>query len=263
MDVRLPDMSGVDAARTLGRGERTARIPVVALSALPLENDADWRRRGVRRAMSRSRSASASSPSRYATTACRRKADAEPSVERCASTPAHAGGHGWQGRRVVLSSAGLGAGLTRRVCEHRRNAGGRHASHPDWRTTQCHCFLTQAHSADRSRGCRCCSSALCFLATALAACMGSNGDDSAAQTVRRVGLMHVGTDHVPPSLRGLKARLKELGWTEGKNIQLILRNLEPEQAEQQARSSSVSAWTSSSRSRTRRSGSESGNRGRR
>ena len=43
MDVRLPDMGGVDAARTLGRDERTARIPVVALSALPLENDDDWR----------------------------------------------------------------------------------------------------------------------------------------------------------------------------------------------------------------------------
>lgn len=42
MDVRLPDMSGVDAARTLGRGERTARIPVVALSALLLGNDTDW-----------------------------------------------------------------------------------------------------------------------------------------------------------------------------------------------------------------------------
>ena len=46
MDVRLPDMSGVDAARTLGRGERTERIPVVALSALALESDADWRLAG-------------------------------------------------------------------------------------------------------------------------------------------------------------------------------------------------------------------------
>ena len=114
MDVRLPDMGGVDAARTLGRGERTARIPVVALSALPLENDADWRRSRGSPAMSRSRSASASFRAGTPLLACRRKADAEPSVERCASTPAHAGGHGWQGRRVVLSSAGLGAGLTRR-----------------------------------------------------------------------------------------------------------------------------------------------------
>ncbi|MDQ3066804.1 MAG: response regulator [Actinomycetota bacterium] len=40
MDLRLPDMDGADAARALGGGARTARIPVVALSALPL--DGDW-----------------------------------------------------------------------------------------------------------------------------------------------------------------------------------------------------------------------------
>jgi two-component system cell cycle response regulator DivK len=42
MDIRLPDMSGTDAARALGGTARTARIPVVALSALPLEGDRDW-----------------------------------------------------------------------------------------------------------------------------------------------------------------------------------------------------------------------------
>ena len=42
MDIRLPDMDGTDAARTLGSAARTARIPVVALSALPLEGDGDW-----------------------------------------------------------------------------------------------------------------------------------------------------------------------------------------------------------------------------
>jgi two-component system, cell cycle response regulator DivK len=42
MDVRLPDMDGTDAARALAGGVRTARIPVVALSALPLEADGDW-----------------------------------------------------------------------------------------------------------------------------------------------------------------------------------------------------------------------------
>ena len=42
MDIRLPDMNGSDAARTLGTTARTARIPVVALSALRLERDADW-----------------------------------------------------------------------------------------------------------------------------------------------------------------------------------------------------------------------------
>ena len=47
--------------------------------------------------------------------------------------------------------------------------------------------------------------------------------------------MHVGTDHIPPALDPLKARLAELGWTEGKNIELIFRNLEPKQAPEQAK----------------------------
>jgi two-component system cell cycle response regulator DivK len=42
MDLRLPDMDGTDAVRRLGEGARTARIPVVALSALPFEGDDDW-----------------------------------------------------------------------------------------------------------------------------------------------------------------------------------------------------------------------------
>jgi two-component system cell cycle response regulator DivK len=42
MDLRLPDMDGTDAARRLAEGARTARIPVVALSAQPLESGADW-----------------------------------------------------------------------------------------------------------------------------------------------------------------------------------------------------------------------------
>jgi two-component system, cell cycle response regulator DivK len=41
MDLRLPDMDGTDAARALGDDPRTAAIPVVALSALPLEAD-EW-----------------------------------------------------------------------------------------------------------------------------------------------------------------------------------------------------------------------------
>ncbi len=73
------------------------------------------------------------------------------------------------------------------------------------------------------------------LAVQLTAGEGSSGDSSAAQAVRRVGLMHVGTDHVPSSLDTLKARLEELGWTEGRNIELIWRNLEPDAAEEQAR----------------------------
>lgn len=68
----------------------------------------------------------------------------------------------------------------------------------------------------------------------LTACSGK-GDKSAAKSIPRVGLMHVGTDHVPPSLNSLKARLKELGWINGRNIRLIWRNLEPDEAEGQAK----------------------------
>jgi putative ABC transport system substrate-binding protein len=68
----------------------------------------------------------------------------------------------------------------------------------------------------------------------LTACQGSDDESSGAQDVRRVGLMHVGTDHVPPSWPSLKARLEELGWTDGRNIELLWRNLEPDAAEAQA-----------------------------
>jgi two-component system, cell cycle response regulator DivK len=42
MDLRLPDMDGADATRSLGGADRTARIPVVAMSALSLEFSDDW-----------------------------------------------------------------------------------------------------------------------------------------------------------------------------------------------------------------------------
>jgi two-component system, cell cycle response regulator DivK len=42
MDLQLPDMDGTHATRMLRDGVRTARIPVVALSAMPLESGADW-----------------------------------------------------------------------------------------------------------------------------------------------------------------------------------------------------------------------------
>jgi two-component system, cell cycle response regulator DivK len=42
MDIRLPDMDGREAARTLREDPRTARIPVVAMSALPLEGSGEW-----------------------------------------------------------------------------------------------------------------------------------------------------------------------------------------------------------------------------
>lgn len=74
-----------------------------------------------------------------------------------------------------------------------------------------------------------------ILAASLTAWAAWGSDGSATQDVRRVGLMHVGTDHIPPALEPLEVRLKELGWTEGKNIELIFRNLEPEEVEAQAR----------------------------
>lgn len=79
--------------------------------------------------------------------------------------------------------------------------------------------------------------ALCgavLTAAVLAACSVSDDDSSGAQDVRRVGLMHVGTDHIPPSWPSLKARLEELGWSEGRNIELMFRNLEPDAAATQA-----------------------------
>lgn len=42
MDLRLPDMDGTEAARTLRADQPTAGIPVVAMSALPLEAGGDW-----------------------------------------------------------------------------------------------------------------------------------------------------------------------------------------------------------------------------
>jgi two-component system cell cycle response regulator DivK len=42
MDLQLPDMHGVEATRMLTSHERTAGIPVVAMSATPLEGSDDW-----------------------------------------------------------------------------------------------------------------------------------------------------------------------------------------------------------------------------
>jgi putative ABC transport system substrate-binding protein len=48
--------------------------------------------------------------------------------------------------------------------------------------------------------------------------------------VWRIGLFHVGLDHVPPSLDGLRDGLKALGYEEGKNLHLDWRNLPDEAA---------------------------------
>ena len=51
-----------------------------------------------------------------------------------------------------------------------------------------------------------------------------------AQKIWRIGLFHVGLDHVPPSLDGLRDGLKALGYEEGKNLQLDFRNVADEAA---------------------------------
>ena len=42
MDLRLPDMDGAEVTRKLAADLRTARIPVLAISALRLEGAGDW-----------------------------------------------------------------------------------------------------------------------------------------------------------------------------------------------------------------------------
>ena len=46
----------------------------------------------------------------------------------------------------------------------------------------------------------------------------------------RIGLSHVGLDHIPPPLETLRQELKKLGYEERKNIQLDWRNLPDEEA---------------------------------
>ena len=48
--------------------------------------------------------------------------------------------------------------------------------------------------------------------------------------VWRIGVFHVGLDHVPPSLEPLRETLKALGYEEGKSIHLDWRNLADEEA---------------------------------
>jgi two-component system cell cycle response regulator DivK len=42
MDLRLPDAEGTDAVRTLRADPRTSRLPIVAVTALPLDARDDW-----------------------------------------------------------------------------------------------------------------------------------------------------------------------------------------------------------------------------
>lgn len=87
-------------------------------------------------------------------------------------------------------------------------------------------------------------------AVLLGACSPGPGS-STSTTIPRVALMHVGTDHLPPSLDTLVARLVELGWIDGPQdelmaklvdsgrarsprIELLWRNLESGEVERQA-----------------------------
>jgi len=90
-----------------------------------------------------------------------------------------------------------------------------------------------------------------MLASLLGACSLRLSASPTPAPIPRVGLMHVGTDHIPPSLGTLVERLAELGWMDGTKdelvatltkdgrysgprIELIWRNLEPDQAPGQA-----------------------------
>src|SRR5262249_56243951 len=57
----------------------------------------------------------------------------------------------------------------------------------------------------------------------LSACGSSGGGSSAEPSIRVVGLMHVGTDHNPPSLEALVTRLGELGWFAGSPDRVMRR----------------------------------------
>lgn len=44
LDLRLPDMPGAEVVERLRNGERTRGIPIVAMSAMPLQEQGDWLR---------------------------------------------------------------------------------------------------------------------------------------------------------------------------------------------------------------------------
>jgi putative tryptophan/tyrosine transport system substrate-binding protein len=59
---------------------------------------------------------------------------------------------------------------------------------------------------------------------------GSLAETQQARSVWKIGVFHVGLDHVPPSLEPLRQELKKLGYDEGKTLRLDWRNLPDEQA---------------------------------
>jgi ABC-type uncharacterized transport system substrate-binding protein len=75
--------------------------------------------------------------------------------------------------------------------------------------------------------------AICLLTTALLLAV-SLAQAQQTKKVWRIGLFHVGLDHVPPSLEPLRKELKKLDYEEGKNLQLDWRNLPDEAAADKA-----------------------------
>jgi putative ABC transport system substrate-binding protein len=71
-----------------------------------------------------------------------------------------------------------------------------------------------------------------LLVAIVALSVGCSGSPSTppTQKVWRIGLFHVGLDHVPASLDGLKNGLRALGYEQGKNIEFDWRNLPDEEA---------------------------------
>ena len=57
--------------------------------------------------------------------------------------------------------------------------------------------------------------------------------------VWRIGLLHVGTDHMPPAYDALRAGMRALGYEEGRNIRYDFRNLEDYPAAREAARSFV------------------------
>ena len=53
---------------------------------------------------------------------------------------------------------------------------------------------------------------------------------AAPQKLYRIGLLHVGTDHVPPAYVPLKEGMRALGYEEGRNIRYDFRNVDSDAA---------------------------------
>jgi putative ABC transport system substrate-binding protein len=71
---------------------------------------------------------------------------------------------------------------------------------------------------------------VCFVLCVMLLALSVSAQTQQRKKVWRIGLSHVGLDHVPPPLETLRQELKKLGYEEGKNIELDWRNLPDEEA---------------------------------